>query len=353
MVSVDKVKKLRPFVYSIELRDPYTKGHSERVGIYAKNFANFIDLDEKVCDDLYIAGLLHDLGKISVPDMVLLKPGKLEKEEFEIIKYHPVLSEKIVKEIDDYSYLADIIKHHHERYDGFGYPDGLKAEEIPFLSRILSICDVFDALSTDRIYRKAFDLKEAINVMDNMQGAFDTKLYKEFKKFIFDFGIIKDNLYDLSEAVLDTLRNNLFFIDTLTKFLNRDALLTLLQKYVDTQTHISLIEINIKSFKNFNKIYGLQKGDELLKQLAYEIKEFFDTIVSMQEIKNKEIYGVRIGADIFMLLSIGRRSEFLQYKIDKFISLMEKKLKIKLDIKFVVVDKLLTKNLTNEIGYLI
>jgi len=353
MKAIEHIKKLRPFVYSIELRDPYTKGHSERVGVYAKNFAKYISLDEKKCEDLYMAGLLHDLGKVAVPDMVLLKPGKLEKDEFEIIKYHPVLSAKIVEEIDEYAYLATIIKHHHERFDGKGYPDALKEEEIPFLSRILSICDVFDALTTDRIYRKAFSLETAINIMTKMEGAFDDKLFNQFKEFIQQYGIIKENLYDISEVVLDKLRDNLFFIDPLTKFLNRDALLTLLQKFTDENLHISLIEINIKKFKNYNKVYGIQKGDELLQRLAKEIKSFFKTITTMEKITNKDVYGIRVSADIFVLLSIGRRSEFLEYKLESFQEIVYQKLQIEIESKFIIVDKKLTKNLINEIGYLL
>jgi HD-GYP domain-containing protein (c-di-GMP phosphodiesterase class II) len=185
------IEEIKPLIYAMEIRDSYTQGHSEHVGIYVKEFASFLGMDKKKCDELYIAGLLHDVGKIGIPDNILLKPGRLEKDEFDIIKLHSVISGKIVEKLPDFTYLADIVKHHHENYDGSGYPDGLKGEEIPFGARVLSLADVFDALTTGRVYRRTLNLEKALIIMDNMQknNKFDPNLYPKFVEFIKNFGI--------------------------------------------------------------------------------------------------------------------------------------------------------------------
>jgi HD-GYP domain-containing protein (c-di-GMP phosphodiesterase class II) len=185
------IEEIKPLIYAIEIRDFYTQGHSEHVAVYSKEFASFLGMNEKECNDIYIAGLLHDIGKIGIPDNILLKPGKLEKDKFDIIKLHSSISGKIVEKLPNFSYLAKVVRHHHENYDGSGYPDGLKGEEIPFGARVLSLADVFDALTTGRVYRRALNLEKALIIMDNMQknNKFDPNLYPKFVEFIKNFGI--------------------------------------------------------------------------------------------------------------------------------------------------------------------
>ncbi|MEA2049516.1 MAG: HD domain-containing phosphohydrolase [Campylobacterota bacterium] len=156
-------------VYAIELRDAYTQGHSERVAKYSYILSATLGLSLEDCNQIYTASLLHDVGKIGIPDAVLLKPGKLEENEYQLIKQYGTLSGKILEKMEHFKYLAPTVKHHHENYNGTGYPDGLKAKEIPLGARIISIADVFDALTTRRIYRGAMSLEKAISIMDNMQ----------------------------------------------------------------------------------------------------------------------------------------------------------------------------------------
>ena len=199
----EKIDKIKPLIYAIELRDVYTKGHSERVATYASMFCKYLKFQEKQIEDVYFAGLLHDIGKIAIPDSVLLKPSILNPKEFEIIKYHPVLSANLVEKMPEFSYLKDIVKHHHENFDGSGYPDRLKGDRIPLLSRILSLADVFDALTTDRIYRDAFTLPKAVEIMEDMKYKFDPKLFSKFISFIKDFGIINEYFQiDESDEIL-------------------------------------------------------------------------------------------------------------------------------------------------------
>ena len=186
-----------PLIYSTEIRDAYTQGHSENVAYYAKHLASALKLSLAECEDVYIAGLLHDIGKIGIPDSILLKPTKLEMNEFELIKMHSYISGQIIEKLEKFSYLKKAVKHHHENYDGSGYPDGLKAEEIPLYSRILSIADVFDALTTSRIYRASMQFSDAIAIMDTMQKQkkFDPQLYKIFIFMIRKLGIVQKNKY--------------------------------------------------------------------------------------------------------------------------------------------------------------
>jgi HD-GYP domain-containing protein (c-di-GMP phosphodiesterase class II) len=107
------IEEIKPLIYAIEIRDFYTQGHSEHVAVYSKEFASFLGMNEKECNDIYIAGLLHDIGKIGIPDNILLKPGKLEKDEFDIIKLHSSISGKIVEKLPNFSYLAKVVRHYH------------------------------------------------------------------------------------------------------------------------------------------------------------------------------------------------------------------------------------------------
>ena len=344
--DLKNIEDIKAFVYSIELRDLYTQGHSERVGIYAREFVKFLNIDK--AELVYIAGLLHDLGKIGIPDAVLLKPGKLEKDEFEIIKLHSVLSGDIVEKIPKFSELASIVRHHHENFDGSGYPDGLKGEEIPFLARVLAIVDVFDALTTKRVYRKAFSKEEAIEIMKKMKNKFDPELFQNFLKFSEKFDVIKEDLFKLEEGVEKVLKNNIFFLDLFTKTLNREGLLAVFRKSADYDFYGSLVQFNIRGFRQYNKLYGLKKGDELIKKLSDSIKEEFHALGNLEEPHEKLAFLSRTGADKFYLLYLGRRGDFLEYKLQKFCD----KFGNNLEFKFLLKDKPLSK-FSKEIGYLI
>ena len=172
---------LYAFVETIEARDSYTKQHSIRVSSYAINIAKTMGCSREDQDKLNVAGSLHDIGKIGIPDNILLKPGRLTDEEYEIIKKHPVIASNIIGHFGMWVEERSIIRHHHERYDGGGYPDGLKGEKIPLLSRILSVADVYDALTTDRSYRKKMPVEKALQIIQESSGTqFDPKIVEIF-----------------------------------------------------------------------------------------------------------------------------------------------------------------------------
>ena len=175
---------LYAFVETIEARDPYTKQHSTRVTHYAVSVAKAIGCSQEEIDVLNVSGNLHDIGKIGIPDDILLKPGKLTDAEYEIIKRHSSIGSNIIGHFNMWTEEEKIIKHHHERWDGRGYPDGLSGEEIPFLSRILSVADVYDALTSDRSYRKKLSDDVAIGMIrENSGSQFDPKIVDVFLKF--------------------------------------------------------------------------------------------------------------------------------------------------------------------------
>ena len=144
---------------AIDAKDVYTRGHSTRVADYARMIAEKADLSENEVDQVYFAALLHDVGKIGIPDEIINKPGRLTSEEYMIIKRHPVIGSHILSAITESPYLSIGAHYHHERYDGHGYPDGLVGEEIPVIARIIAVADSYDAMTSTRSYRVPFDQK--------------------------------------------------------------------------------------------------------------------------------------------------------------------------------------------------
>ncbi|WP_026907232.1 HD-GYP domain-containing protein [Paucisalibacillus globulus] len=170
-------------IATLELKDPYTRGHSERVAEYAMALATKTGkFGKNELKYFYYACLLHDIGKIHIPDAILTKPGKLTKEEFDIIKMHPLVGAKAVQEVEGISANIDVIRNHHERWDGKGYPDQLEGEETTILARITAIADAFDAMTSSRSYRSALTLEEAYSrILDGKGSQFDPKLVELFQ----------------------------------------------------------------------------------------------------------------------------------------------------------------------------
>ena len=159
------------FARAVEAKSPYTQGHAERVTHYALSIAERLGLDARQKETLRQGGLLHDVGKICVPDVVLDKPGRLTPEELAIIQEHPVRGASIVEPLHSMREVIPLIRWHHERLDGRGYPDGLSEAEIPLLVRMLSVADVFDALSSKRPYRDAIPYEKCLKMLvENADG---------------------------------------------------------------------------------------------------------------------------------------------------------------------------------------
>jgi putative two-component system response regulator len=145
----------------VEARDPYTEGHCDRLAKYAKALGEALDLPRSDLDALFRGAFLHDIGKIGIPDSILLRKGRLTRRQFEIMKRHPVVGDALCSTLKSLEAVRPIVRHHHERLDGRGYPDGLSGDQFPLLARIVGVVDVFDALTTDRPYRKALPVQTA------------------------------------------------------------------------------------------------------------------------------------------------------------------------------------------------
>ena len=173
---------------SIEARDPYTLGHCERLANMSARLAESLGLPEEEIKALRRAGIVHDIGKVVVPDAILLKPGPLSAEETEVMRKHPVVGERICAPLKAFRLVLPIIRHHHEKHDGSGYPDGLRNGEIPLTAAILQLADVYDALTTNRPYRNASPSDVGLQIMEDEAalGWWDRSLFDAFRDMIRD-----------------------------------------------------------------------------------------------------------------------------------------------------------------------
>ena len=171
---------------SIEGKDPYTHGHCERLSEGSTRLGAHLGLAEDEVTALRRAGVVHDIGKVAVPDAILLKPGKLTEDEWKLMREHSVVGERICAPLKSFRLVLPIIRHHHEKLDGSGYPDGLRGDAIPMTARILQIVDVYDALTTARPYKRAFSIADAFQTMREEvdKGWWDRHIFDQFEQLI-------------------------------------------------------------------------------------------------------------------------------------------------------------------------
>ena len=321
---------IHTLVNMTEMRDSYTIGHSKRVAQYAYMLAldNHEDLD--FLRKLYLAGLLHDIGKVGIPDVILLKPMRLNDDEYELIKMHSTLSAKMLEHMEEFKDILPAIKYHHEKYDGSGYPDGLKGEDIPKMARYLSIADVFDALSSRRIYRKALSIEDALNIMKKEADYYDPHLFTIFLEGAKDYFNMTDKSHHILYPKLESYRNDFFFRDHLTYTFNREALLYFIKKGAELGFPIYLGRFNIKHFSLYNKEYGTSEGDKLLIKITRLLFNKLDIFNEFGEIVENKFYLFRAYADHFYVLYFGERYEFLNISLSN----VAKDISEMLDIEF-------------------
>ena len=191
---MDTIETLR---LAVDAKDFYTRGHSDRVSYYATKIGEAMGLSEDEIELLKIGGVFHDIGKIGTNDDILLKNSRLDDNEYAEIKKHPIKGANILSAMSMFKDAVPLVRYHHERYDGRGYPDGLAGEQIPLLARIISVADAFDAMTSDRIYRTKMELSRAIEqLIQGKDAQFDGKIVDVFLKCLDNYDIIQTELVD-------------------------------------------------------------------------------------------------------------------------------------------------------------
>ena len=201
---LDSIQTLR---YTVEAKDPYTRGHSDRVSEYSVLIGQKLGLSEDLIKTLRVGGLFHDIGKIGIPDSILLKESKLTDDEYSQIKNHPSIGAHILCNAEVFKDILPIVKHHHERYDGNGYPSKLKGEDIPYIARIAAVADTFDAMKSKRTYRNALPLDVVKEEIERCSGTqFDPNIAKVFLDIL-------NNEYDKIQEIQEKYKHGISNIE--------------------------------------------------------------------------------------------------------------------------------------------
>ncbi|MEA1892394.1 MAG: HD domain-containing protein [Campylobacterota bacterium] len=258
----------------IEKRDDYTAGHTKRVAQYCVLIANEMkEFSQEQIGTLYRAAMLHDVGKIVIPDTILLNPSRLNKLEYKLIQEHLNIGYELLSNIDMYSELAEIIRCHHERYDGTGYPRGLKGDEIPRLSQIMMVADSFDAMTTNRIYKKKKTLEVAMDELQELSATqYHPDIVKHAKEALKEIGNL-DEINQTPHSKIEEERFSYFFKDYLTGAYNENYLSVILSQ--EYETYNCLNSINLHNFSIYNKKNGWKGGDSFLKKIVILLKDSY------------------------------------------------------------------------------
>lgn len=266
---------IRSFADMIDHRDTYTAGHTTRVAHYCKLLAKEMSYTEEEINIIQKAAILHDIGKIATPDSILLKPGKLSDLDYDLIKLHAVAGYEILSKAKMYRELAGIIRHHHERYDGNGYPDHLAGKDIPQFSRIITVADAFDAMTTNRIYKPRKAIAEALLDLQRLSGSqFDPEVVVAALKVLNNVEVPKA-ISQLPKNQMEQRRFSYFFSDKLTNLYNEDYLQIILHNNKDLQEYHCFHSIHVKNLEQYNQDLGWEQENSLMQKFAIELEKHF------------------------------------------------------------------------------
>ena len=263
----------------IEDRDIYTAGHSKRVAKYSVLIAKSMGYSEDNCEKLYQAGLLHDIGKIVTPDAVLLSPKRLNNTEYKLIQEHAGVGFNFLNNIPMFSEFAEVVHQHHERYDGKGYPNGLKANEITPLARIMIVADAFDAMTTNRIYKAGRSVAEALDELEKFK-------FKQFHPEVVDKAVvvlrdikIDNKINQLPKTKIEEERFAYFYKDNICKVYNQDYLDVVLirNSYENKYKYMNIFLV--KNFSSYNQKNSWSKGNKLLLSIATCLDDYFKSSI--------------------------------------------------------------------------
>lgn len=319
------MQTIMTIVNTIDAKDEYTKGHSQRVSQYSAALAEELGMSSDEVEHIRYIALLHDIGKIGVPDAILNKPGRLNNAEFSLMRMHTVIGDEILKDINSMDDLDVGAKYHHERYDGKGYPDGLKGEEIPYIARIIGIADAYDAMTSHRIYRKRLSDEAVEAEIAKCAGTqFDPVLAEAFLRLVRKGTLqtIVPDTYDsqdgkgdivggevLQKILEDAGAYNSTEIrkDSLTGVYNRVYGEQMISTYLEDGGEGCLLSVDVDALRNINNLHGFLHGDLYLNTVANILEQSF---------VNKIIY--RSSGDEFICMLCGMTdSNAVKYEIDK------------------------------------
>jgi putative nucleotidyltransferase with HDIG domain len=231
--------------------------------------AEYLKIDEAMIHKIEKAAILHDIGKIATPDTILLKPGRLNALEYELIKNHVTAGYNMLSKVKMYAQLAEIIKYHHEHYDGKGYPNGYKHDEIPMEGHILIIADAFDAMTTSRIYKARLTVQDAMDELRAKSGSqFHPDVVDAALNVLNDAVIVQTS--QMPKNDLEKQRFSYFFNDNLTGLYN-EAYLNLILHQIQNNFFVTIVRL--RNFSHFNKEMSWAKGNELLVSIANQLKD--------------------------------------------------------------------------------
>lgn len=294
-LKIERRKNQEQIIYSmiemIEARDSYTAGHTRRVAHYCVLIAKEMGYNEKEIKLLETAAWLHDIGKISTPDNVLLKPGKLNSIEYNIIKEHLSSGYEMLSKVDQYKPIAKIMREHHEKFNGSGYPDGLKGNQIKPLSRIMIVADAFDAMTTTRIYKSKKTVKIALDEVRSLSGLHFHPEVVEASLIALKDVTIDIDISQLPQTVMEEQRFSYFYRDRLTDLFVMEYLSSILRYYIHSPS-LYMYDIQLHNFSKYNKEFGWKQGDELLINCAEFLKKV-----------DKDSISFRVEGDDFLILS--------------------------------------------------
>ena len=257
---------------ALSIRDSYTEGHSHRVAIYSYLIGKEFGLDKEKLSRLYIGAFLHDIGKIGIPDAILLKPTSLTLAERKLVEKHPLLGYELLKD-RQLPFILNIILKHHERLDGKGYPLGINHRKISFTVNIVSVADIFDALTTDRPYRKALSLEETLSIIEKDTGkAFYPEVVEAGVEVFKKIGVLDIYRGSLLTEDLEKFRKEAFFTDVVTGL---PAFNRWKENVVAIQSKSDgvYVAFDIKGLLLINLTRGWEKGDEILEDIGRELQE--------------------------------------------------------------------------------
>ena len=261
-------QQIYTMVNIIEKRDAYTAGHTQRVADYAVKIAEEMKLETEQIETLRRACMLHDIGKIAIPDSILLKPGKLTDLEYTIIQEHVIVGYELLSTVEIYKDIADIVHAHHEKWDGSGYPLGLKNNQIPFLSQILVISDAFDAMTTNRIYKPRKSVLEAICEIESLDNHFNPDIIPFVRTALINVNI-KNDIDQLPHSDLEEERFAYFYKDPVTKSFNKEYLDFLIFNGKCTDLKLSSVDtLSLHNFNQYNNNFGWDNGDKILFKIT-------------------------------------------------------------------------------------